>query len=103
MSRRGRAPDRDRGAAFAPHVSPVPPTVPFVLPSLDALPPADAAGMRLPLEHDGTRVGMLALEGVAPGPGRAAAAIIDAPEGTLRVLGLVAAVAGVLLVWFARR
>ncbi len=51
---------------------------------------------------------LLAIEGLtlAAFPGaakRAAAAIIDAPEGTLRVLGLVAAVAGVLLVWFARR
>lgn len=50
---------------------------------------------------------MLAIEGLslAAFPGavkRAAAAIIDAPEGTLRILGLVVAVAGVVLVWFVR-
>jgi hypothetical protein len=33
---------------------------------------------------------------------RAAAAVIEAPEGTLRTLGLVAAVIGVVIVWFAR-
>ena len=51
---------------------------------------------------------LLAIEGLtlAAFPGaakRAAAAVIDAPEGTLRVLGLIAAIAGVLLVWFVRR
>lgn len=51
---------------------------------------------------------LLAIEGLtlAAFPGaakRAAAAIIDASEGTLRTLGLIAAIAGVLLVWFARR
>lgn len=50
---------------------------------------------------------LLAIEGLSlaafPGAAkRAAAAIIDAPEGTLRVLGLVVAVAGVVLVWFVR-
>ena len=50
---------------------------------------------------------MLAIEGLSlaafPGAAkRAAAAIIDAPEGTLRILGLVVAVAGVVLVWFVR-
>lgn len=34
---------------------------------------------------------------------RAAAAIIDAPEGTLRMVGLIAAILGVVLVWFVRR
>lgn len=33
---------------------------------------------------------------------RAAAAIIEAPEGTLRLLGLGSAIAGVILVWFVR-
>jgi uncharacterized protein YjeT (DUF2065 family) len=51
---------------------------------------------------------LLAIEGLtlAAFPGaakRAAAAIIDAPEGTLRLLGLVAAIVGVAIVWFARR
>ncbi len=51
---------------------------------------------------------LLAIEGLtlAAFPGaakRAAAAIIDAPEGTLRTMGLIAAIVGVLLVWFARR
>ena len=51
---------------------------------------------------------LLAIEGLmfAAFPGaakRAAAAIIDAPEGTLRLVGLVAAVLGVVLVWFVRR
>ena len=51
---------------------------------------------------------LLAIEGLtlAAFPGaakRAAGAIIDAPEGTLRMLGLIAAIAGVVLVWFARR
>jgi uncharacterized protein YjeT (DUF2065 family) len=51
---------------------------------------------------------LLAIEGLmlAAFPGaakRAAAAIIEAPEGTLRTLGIVAAVAGVCLVWFVRR
>lgn len=51
---------------------------------------------------------LLAIEGLSlaafPGAAkRAAAAIIDAPEGTLRTIGLIAAIAGVLLVWFARR
>lgn len=50
---------------------------------------------------------MLAIEGLSlaafPGAAkRAAAAIIEAPEGTLRTLGLVVAVAGVVLVWFVR-
>ncbi len=64
------------GAAFSPFVSPVPATPPFVLPTLDALPPVDGAGLRLPLEHDGTVVGMLSLEGIAAGSGRIAAAIV---------------------------
>lgn len=51
---------------------------------------------------------LLAIEGLtlAAFPGaakRAASAIIEAPEGTLRLLGIFAAVAGVLLVWFVRR
>ncbi|HRF09450.1 MAG TPA: DUF2065 domain-containing protein [Xanthobacteraceae bacterium] len=51
---------------------------------------------------------LLAIEGLmfAAFPGaakRAAAAIIDAPEGTLRAVGLIAAILGVVLVWFARR
>jgi uncharacterized protein YjeT (DUF2065 family) len=51
---------------------------------------------------------LLAIEGLtlAAFPGaakRAAAAILDAPEGTLRALGLVAAIAGVALIWFVRR
>ncbi|MBX3513308.1 MAG: DUF2065 family protein [Xanthobacteraceae bacterium] len=50
---------------------------------------------------------LLAIEGLSlaafPGAAkRAAAAIIEAPEGTLRMLGLVVAVAGVVLVWFVR-
>jgi len=51
---------------------------------------------------------LLAIEGLvlAAFPGaakRAAAAIIDAPEGTLRTMGLIAAIAGVAVVWFVRR
>ena len=51
---------------------------------------------------------LLAIEGLtlAAFPGaakRAAAAIIDAPDGTLRTMGLIAAIAGVALVWFVRR
>lgn len=51
---------------------------------------------------------LLAIEGLtlAAFPGaakRAAAAILDAPESTLRALGLIAAIAGVCLVWFVRR
>jgi len=51
---------------------------------------------------------LLAIEGLmfAAFPGaakRAAAAIIDAPEGTLRAVGLIAAILGVVLVWFVRR
>jgi uncharacterized protein YjeT (DUF2065 family) len=51
---------------------------------------------------------LLAIEGLtlAAFPGaakRAAAAIIDAPEGTLRTMGVAVAIAGVLLVWFVRR
>ena len=51
---------------------------------------------------------LLAIEGLtfAAFPGgakRAAAAIIDAPEGTLRLIGLFAAVVGVAIVWLARR
>jgi uncharacterized protein len=50
---------------------------------------------------------MLAIEGLtfAAFPGaakRAAAAIIEAPEGTLRMVGLLAAVAGVVMVWLVR-
>jgi uncharacterized protein YjeT (DUF2065 family) len=51
---------------------------------------------------------LLAIEGLtfAAFPGaakRAAAAVVDAPEGTLRLIGLLAALAGVVIVWFARR
>ncbi|MBY0531915.1 MAG: DUF2065 domain-containing protein [Xanthobacteraceae bacterium] len=51
---------------------------------------------------------LLAIEGLtlAAFPGaakRAAAAIIDASESTLRAMGLIAAIAGVLIVWFVRR
>jgi uncharacterized protein YjeT (DUF2065 family) len=51
---------------------------------------------------------LLAIEGLtlAAFPGaakRAAAAIVDAPDGTLRLMGLAAAIAGVVLVWFVRR
>jgi uncharacterized protein YjeT (DUF2065 family) len=51
---------------------------------------------------------LLAIEGLtlAAFPGaakRAAAAIIDAPESTLRFMGLAAAIAGVVLVWLVRR
>lgn len=64
------------GVAFSPFVSPAPAEPPFALPTLEALPPADAAGLCLPLEHDGARVGMLVLEGIGPGSGRLAAAIV---------------------------
>ena len=51
---------------------------------------------------------LLAIEGLtfAAFPGaakRAAAAIIEAPDGTLRMLGLVVALIGVAIVWFVRR
>lgn len=51
---------------------------------------------------------LLAIEGLtlAAFPGaakRAAAAIVDAPEGTLRIMGIVTAIAGVILVWLVRR
>jgi uncharacterized protein YjeT (DUF2065 family) len=51
---------------------------------------------------------LLAIEGLtlAAFPGaakRAAAAIVDAPDGTLRLMGLAAAIVGVVLVWFVRR
>lgn len=51
---------------------------------------------------------LLAIEGLmlAAFPGavkRAASAIIDAPEGTLRMMGLIAAIAGVCVIWFVRR
>jgi len=50
---------------------------------------------------------LLAIEGLtlAAFPGaakRAAAVILEAPEGSLRILGLLAAVGGVILVWFVR-
>jgi uncharacterized protein len=50
---------------------------------------------------------LLAIEGLSlaafPGAAkRAAVAVIEAPEGTLRMLGLVAAVIGVVIVWFVR-
>ncbi|TFG37179.1 MAG: PAS domain S-box protein, partial [Candidatus Aminicenantes bacterium] len=64
------------GATFTPFVSPVPPEPPFALPSLDALPPAGSAGLRYPLEHDGTLVGMLMLDGVAPDSNRLAVGIV---------------------------
>jgi len=64
------------GAAFTPFAAPAPPTPPFALPTLDALPATDAAGLRLPLHHDGTTVGMLVLEGIGEGPGRVAATIV---------------------------
>ncbi|HQR18149.1 MAG TPA: PAS domain-containing protein, partial [Gemmatimonadales bacterium] len=64
------------GAAFAPYAAPAPPIPPFPLPSLNALPPVDAAGLRLPLKHDGATVGLLDIEGVATAPGREAAAIV---------------------------
>ncbi|MBK8007815.1 MAG: DUF2065 domain-containing protein [Rhizobiales bacterium] len=51
---------------------------------------------------------LLAIEGLtlAAFPGaakRAAAALMDAPDGTLRAMGLIAAIAGVAIVWFVRR
>lgn len=51
---------------------------------------------------------LLAIEGLtfAAFPGaakRAAAAIVEAPEGTLRIVGLLAAVIGVVIVWLIRR
>ncbi|HEX5004912.1 MAG TPA: ATP-binding protein [Gemmatimonadales bacterium] len=64
------------GAAFTPFTSPAPPTAPFPLPTLDALPPIDASGLRLTLEHDGSMVGLLDLAGVGNGPGRQAATIV---------------------------
>lgn len=64
------------GAAFTPYMAPVPPTPPFPLPSLTALPPAEGAGLRLPLVHDGATVGMLDVERAALGAGRDAAAVV---------------------------
>lgn len=64
------------GAAFTPYAAPAPDTPPFALPSLDALQVTDPGAFRLPLEHDGTTVGMLVLEGLGQGPGRDAAAIV---------------------------
>lgn len=64
------------GAAYTPFTAPAPPEPGFARPSLDALPPPEEAGLRLPLVHDGSPVGMLDLEGVGPGPGRAAAAVV---------------------------
>lgn len=64
------------GVAFTPYSAPVLPTPGFPLPSLSALPPIDAAGLRLPLVHDGATVGLLEIEGVAAAPGREAAAIV---------------------------
>jgi len=64
------------GAAFTPYISPAPAEPPFPLPTLEALPPVDAGTLRLPLEHDGTMVGMLALDGIGAGAGRLAATIV---------------------------
>jgi len=64
------------GAAFVPVVSPTPPVVPFPLASIDALPPAEPGGLRVPLDHDGTPVGLLELEGVGDAPGREALDIV---------------------------
>ena len=64
------------GAAFTPFTAPSPPSPAFPLPSLDALPPSDPAGLRLPLVHDGSTVGLLDLEGVGAGSGREAAGIV---------------------------
>jgi len=55
------------GASFIPVVSPTPPEPPFPLPSIEALPPAEAGGCRMPLEHDGSIVGLLDLAGVPTG------------------------------------
>ena len=39
----------------------------------------------------------------APGAARrAAAAMVDAPEGTLRIVGVVSAVLGVIVIWLFR-
>jgi uncharacterized protein YjeT (DUF2065 family) len=51
---------------------------------------------------------LLAIEGLtfAAFPGavkRAAAAIVEAPEGTLRMVGLFAGIMGVVIVWLVRR
>ncbi len=64
------------GAAFTPFTAPAPPVPAFPLPSLNALPPVDATGLRLPLVHDGATVGLLDIEGGASAPGREAAAIV---------------------------
>ena len=64
------------GAAFTPYSAPPSPTPPFPRPTLEGLSDADDAAVRLPLEHEGTTVGVLVLEGVGPGPGRTAAAIV---------------------------
>ncbi len=64
------------GAAFTPYSAPPSPTPPFPHPTLEGIPDADPAALRLPLEHEGTRVGVLVLEGVGAGPGRDAAAIV---------------------------
>lgn len=50
---------------------------------------------------------LLAIEGItfAAFPGaakRAAALIVDAPDTTLRAVGIVAAIAGVVIVWLVR-
>ena len=58
------------GAAFTPFAAPPSPTPPFPRPTLEGIPDADATAVRLPLEHEGTTVGVLVLEG--SGPGRAA-------------------------------
>ncbi len=64
------------GASFVPVISPAPPVAPFPLAGLDALPPREPGGLRVALEHDGTPVGMLDLEGVGDGPGREAVGIV---------------------------
>ena len=64
------------GAAFTPFTAPTPPVPAFPLPSLNALPPIDAGGLRLPLMHDGATVGLLDIEGVSSTPGREAATIV---------------------------
>ncbi len=64
------------GAAFTPYSAPTPPVPAFPLPSLNALPPVEAGGLRLPLVHDGATVGLLDVEGVSAAPGREAAAIV---------------------------
>ena len=77
------------GAAFVPHTAPPPPVPAFPLPSLNALPPLDATGLRLPLVHDGATVGLLDIDGAASAPGRAEGVImVDPPaphEGMVEV------------------